>query len=354
MFRDIRRKAKLAGLPPGVVLPNVSKKSDVVKLTVVKYDKEHYHEWTGDDLGECPLLSQGEGCVWIHIQGMPHAKLFEQLTERYHIHPLTIEDITNASQRPKLEEFEHYQFVVLKSLTPIRQESKFKVGQMNLLLGKNFVISIQEDDNPLFHSLYARMQSTANQRMREQGSDYLFYRLMDIIVDYYFVALEAIGEEVDSIEENIISNPQPKSTRAIYRLKRRMLLLRKIIWPAREVVSHLLQAEEKFITPFTRVYFRDVYDHIAQAIDSVETFRDMLTNMLDIYLSSLTNRMNEIMKTLTIIATIFIPMTFVASVYGMNFNIPELQWRYGYFCAIGLMSSIAIVMLVYFRIKRWI
>jgi len=353
MFRDIRRKAKLAGLPPGIVLENEEQKHEPTKITVVQYSQEDYQEWKGEDLDACPLLSQGTGCLWIHIQGMPHNHLMEQLVKRYHLHPLTVEDITTSSQRPKVEEFEDYEFVTLQLLTP-HKKSQFTISQINLLLGKDYVISFQEVDSDFFSPIYKRLQSTSHQRMREQGSDYLFYRLIDIIVDYYFVVLEAVGGQIDEVEEKIIVNPKPQSTRKIYRLKRRMLVLRKIIWPAREVVSHLLQAEEKRISAFTRVYLRDTYDHIVQAIDTVETFRDMLTNMLDIYLSSLTNRMNEVMKTLTIIATIFIPMTFVASIYGMNFKIPEYQWNYGYYYALGIMAIIAIVMLIYFKKKRWI
>lgn len=353
MFRDIQKKAELVGLPPGA-LPAHNQKLGKAKITISHYSEQHYQEWTGEDLEECTLLNQAEGRIWINIQGPLHIKLIEQLTKQYKIHPLTIEDITNSSQRPKVEEFENYEFVALKLLTLSQNHTSFSVSQVNLLLGKDFLVSFQEDDTAIFSPIYERIRSTPHQRMREQGSDYLFYRLIDSIIDNYFIVLETLGNQIDEVEESIIANPKPQSTRSIYRLKRRILLLRKVIWPAREVISHLLQTEEKFITPFTRIYLRDVYDHVVQAIDSVETFRDMLSNMLDIYLSSLTNRMNEVMKTLTIIATIFIPMTFIASLYGMNFKIPELQWQYGYYYALGLMAIIAIVMLIYFRQRKWI
>jgi magnesium transporter len=200
-----------------------------------------------------------------------------------------------------------------------------------------------------------KLRNPGSQRLRKYGADYLVYRLIDTVVDQYFVVLEGLGELIEDVEEHIIAEPTQKNSSTIYRLKRQMLMLRKAIWPMREVISHLLQAEEKNISAHTRIYLRDVYDHTVQAIDTIEIFRDMLSGMLDMYLSSLTTRMNEIMKVLTIISTIFIPITFIASIYGMNFKyMPELQMHAGYPITLGLMAVVTIIMIIYFRVKKWL
>lgn len=206
----------------------------------------------------------------------------------------------------------------------------------------------------IFKKIQDKIKNNPKQRLREQAADYLFYRLIDAIIDQYFIVLEALGEYIDATETLIISAPTRAHIRRLYRLKRETLMLRKAIWPMREAVSHLSQLNEKFITQFTRLYLRDVYDHTMQAIDTIETYRDMLSSMLDVYLSSLTNRLNEVMKTLTVISTIFIPITFIASLYGMNFiNMPELKWQYGYITTLGVMFTIVIGMIIYFKKMKW-
>lgn len=355
MFRDIRKRARSAGLPPGTAqdLSSPGKKTRA-KLTVVNYTLQACQSWEGEELENCPLLQNKEGLTWINVQGITPS-IVSTLSQKYQLHPLTTEDIINMTQRPKVEEFPDYEFIALKILGETKKSSLFHVDQICLVLGDGFVLSFTSRETSLFAPIYERLQSGPNQRLRQHAADYLVYRILDTVVDQYFVVLETIGNLIDAVEEQIISDPQPQNTRSIYRLKKKMLLLRKSIWPAREVISHLLQVGEKRITAFTRLYLRDLYDHIVLAVDSVEIFRDMLTNMLDIYLSSLTNRMNEVMKTLTIIATIFIPMTFIASLYGMNFKyMPELNWHWGYAGALGMMGMLAAVMLIYFRSKKWL
>lgn len=354
MFRDLRKRAKRAKLPPGTVQDLNIPKTDKIRISATHYTEEAYQAWEGDQITSCPFLELEGGTTWIDVQGY-NAQVIKDVGRFYHLHPLTMEDIAHMEQRPKVEEFDNYEFITFKTLTSTQKGAEFKVGQVCIVLGSHFVITFSQHENSFFNVIDSRLKSGPFQRLRQHPGDYLVYRILDTIIDQYFVVLEAIGNKIDSLEEEIISKPQAKSTKAIYRLKKKMLVLRKSIWPAREIVSHLIQSEETLVTPFTRVYLRDLYDHIVLAIDSVETFRDMLSNMLDVYLSSLTNRMNEVMKTLTIIATIFIPMTFIASIYGMNFtHMPELTWRWGYFCTLLGMAAVAITMLTYFRIKKWI
>ncbi|RDI39047.1 magnesium/cobalt transporter CorA [Aquicella lusitana] len=355
MFSEVRKRARKAGQPPGTATYTGNKTPVKPVITVITYDADHAHEATGTRLEDClPEAHKPAGTIWVNIEGLS-TDVVTQVAKQFNLHPLTVEDILNVEQRPKIEEFDDYLFLTLKTLSWHPKESTFSVSQLSLVIGHDFVLSFQEADTSLFDVIAERLQSTSNQRMRQQGSDYLAYRLIDSVVDEYFVVLEAMGDQIETTEERIIKTPSPQSSRTLYRLKRQMLLLRKGIWPMREILGHLLHTEEKIITDFTRLYLRDVYDHTVQAIDTVETFRDMLSSMLDMYLSSLTNRMNEIMKTLTIIATIFIPITCIASIYGMNFtHMPGLRWYYSYAVVMGIMVLIAISMLLYFHRKKWI
>lgn len=352
---ELQKNIKKVGQPPGTPLYTGSKKQVATHLYVMSYTTDDFYECEGTDVEKCLSHTLPAGITWINVQGLQNMEVIGQLAKKYDIHPLTIEDILNVQQRPKVDEFSHYKFIILKTLSWKAKRQQFSTDQLSIILGKEFVLTFQETANPIFDGIIQRLKSDTNQRLRQQGSDYLAYRLMDTIVDYYFIVLEALGNKIDNIEEKIISHPVPQHTKTLYRLKRQMLSLRKSIWPMREVINHLLQVEEKLISSFTRIYLRDLYDHVVQAIDTVETFRDILSNLLDVYLSSLTNKMNEVMKTLTIIATIFIPLTFIASIYGMNFiHMPELHWRNGYYMVLSSMLIIAIGMLIYFRKKQWI
>ncbi|EKD54899.1 MAG: hypothetical protein ACD_60C00036G0011 [uncultured bacterium] len=355
MLPELRKRVKKAGQSPGTPIYTGSKKKFTPHLSVLIYTADHVYKAEGTRIEDCLPTEEQTGTTWINLQGLQDLSLVETLAKRYALHPLTVEDILNVHQRPKVEEFEHYEFITLKILIWHPLKLRFATEQLSIILGKDLLLSFQEGDTSIFTGIYERLCSGTNQRLRQQGSDYLMYRLMDTVVDYYFVVLEGLGNQIDKIEDRIISDPQPQNTRTLYRLKRQMLSLRKSIWPMREIVSHLLQAEEKLISSFTRIYIRDLHDHIMQAIDIVETFRDILSNLLDVYLSSLTNRMNEVMKILTIIATIFIPITFLASLYGMNFAyMPELQWHFGYYTVLGIMAAVVLSMLIYFRKKKWL
>lgn len=355
MFSEVRKRAKKVGQPPGTAMYTGTKHDMTPTIHVITYDENSCHEQSGTRLEDCLSETPASGITWVDVKGLNDVNLIEQISNRFNLHPLTVEDILNVEQRPKVDEFEAYLFITLKVLQWNHKKATFAIHQLSLVLGDKFVLSFHETDSTIFENVQQRLCSQKNQRMRQQGCDYLIYRLIDAAIDEYFIVLEALGDAIAAVEEDIIVTPQPQNSRAIYKLKRKMLLLRKAVWPMREVISHLLNLDSDIITKFTRIYLRDVYDHTVQSIDSIDTFRDMLSSMLDMYLSSLTNRMNEIMKTLTIITTIFIPITAIASIYGMNFaEIPGLKWHYGYPTAIASMVLIAIGMLIYFKRKKWI
>jgi len=355
LFAEIRKRAKKAGQMPGTPTYTGDKSTTLPTITVLNYNVDHCELKKGHQLDEVLDTTLVNGITWVNLDGLSDTALVSNLAKRFHLHPLTVEDILNVDQRPKVEEFEGYVFITLKILMAEDNLTPASTKQLSLILGKDFVISFQETNSTIFDAFLSRIQVDPNQRVRQQGSDYLAYRLIDIVVDQYFVVLETLGDQIEILEQRIITNATPKNARTIYRVKQDLLVLRKAIWPMREALGHLMHGEDNLITKFTRVYLRDVYDHTLQAIDALETFRDMLASMLDMYLSSLTNRMNEIMKTLTIITTIFIPITSIASIYGMNFaNMPGLQWRYGFTGVMIVMVLIAILMMIYFRKMKWV
>jgi magnesium transporter len=267
---------------------------------------------------------------------------------------LVIEDIVNPQQRPKMEDFGEYIYIVFKMLQYDEKENLIKIEQVSIIFGKNYAISFQEIKGDIFEPIRHRIRNGKG-RIRKMKSDYLAYSLMDTIVDNYYTILESLGDRIEEMEGKVVTDPKPETLQEIYGLKRDMIFLRKSVWPLREVINSLERDELPLIHKATRKFFRDVYDHTIQVIDTVETFRDMLIGMHDTYLSSISNRMNEIMKVLTIIATIFIPLTFITGVYGMNFAImPELKWRWAYFGVWGVILVIAVSMLIYFRRKKWL
>lgn len=354
MFSEVRKRASKAGQPPGTLIYTGEKNTNPPSITVVSYDGSDYQESTSTTLASCQLARKNHGVTWINIEGLYDLNLIQEIAKEFNLHPLTVEDILNVEQRPKVEEFEHYIFATLKVLLWNEKTSTFHTKQFSIVLGEHFVLSFQEIDTTLFDQLQKRLHNDAQQKLRQLGSDYLAYRLIDIVVDQYFVVLEALGDKIEKIEDHLLS-AKPQMSRSIYKLKRQILILRKAVWPTREMLSHLVHGDDKFIKSETRLYIRDVYDHTVQAIDTVETFRDMLSSMLDMYLSSLTNRMNEIMKTLTIITTIFIPITAISSFYGMNFiYIPGTHSDHGYLVTFIVMIIIAAIMIAYFKKKRWV
>ncbi len=354
LFSDLNHRVKKAGQSPGTAIYTGKKTNQPTVVTIIHYDAEHCAIKTASTFEAAVSDHVAFGNAWINVEGLADLSVIQSIAKQFNLHPLTVEDILNTTQRPKIEEFDNYTFIALRIFQPAEKNKLGATQQLSIILGKDFVLTFEESHSEMIEQIVTRLQGAVSQRLREQKSDYLVYRLIDAAIDAYFVVLEKLGDQIEGIEKDIIDSPTQKNMRMIYRMKRQLLMLRKIIWPLREVISHFLYEENSLVTRFTRLYLRDAYDHIAQAIDSVETFRDMLSNLLDVYLSSLSMRTNEIMKTLTIITTIFIPITAVASIYGMNLvDIPLMKSRSGFYVVAAVMVASVGAMLVYFRKKKW-
>jgi len=355
MRRLTKSRSATIGLPPGTLVHIGERKAEQARITVMEYDEAQFREEQLATPKAYTPATEPTIVTWINVDGLHQVEVLETLGERFGLHPLVVEDILNTDQRPKLEDYDEYLFVVLKSLYHRGPDStELEIEQISLVLGPNYVLSFQERVGDEFEPIRERIRSSKG-RVRKLGADYLAYNLIDSIVDQYFVVLEQIGDRVEFLEEELVASPTTETLHVIHQLKQELVFMRKSIWPLREVIGRLERDESSLIKETTEVYLRDVYDHTIQIIDTVETFRDIVSGLLDIYLSSLSTRMNEIMKVLTVIATIFIPLTFIPTVYGMNFHyMPELQWHWGYFTVWGIMVAIAAMMILYFRRKGWL
>jgi magnesium transporter len=354
MQRLIKKRSPKVGLPPGTLVHIGEKKVEKARITIMDYDETNLEEKEAKTIEESYPFKDKPTVTWINIDGLHEVEIIEKLGSHFGLHPLLLEDILNTDQRPKMEDYGDYIFVVLKMLYPGENKDEIEAEQVSLILGSNFVISLQESEGDVFNPIRDRIRKNKG-RIRKAGADYLAYALLDAIVDNYFLILENVGEKIEDTEQQLAANPSPETLQYIRELKSEMIFLRKSIWPLRELISGLERGESTLIHESTGAYLRDVYDHTIQVIDTVESYRDMISGMVDIYLSSISNKMNEVMKVLTIFASIFIPLTFVAGVYGMNFEfMPELTWRWGYFAFLGFMALVGITLVVYFKRKRWL
>jgi magnesium transporter len=350
----LKKGSKKAGLPPGTVVFVGEKKVEEIRITIIDYDENQYAEKEVKNIEECFSYKDTPSISWINIDGVHQVDIIEKLGAHFVLHPLLQEDVVNTHQRPKFDEFEDHLFIVLRMFFLNEEENELQGEQISLIVGATFVISFQERQGDVFDQVRERLRNGKG-RIRKKGSDYLAYSLIDAIVDSYYSILEGLGENIESLQEQMVSEPKQEDLQIIQHIKRDMLYFRKSVWPLREVISGLARSESTLIKEDVLVYIRDVYDHVIQAIDTIETFRDMLSAMLDIYLSSVGNRMNQVMKVLTIIATIFIPMTFLAGIYGMNFKyMPELEWRYAYLVFWLVVVTVFIIMIALFKKKKWL
>jgi magnesium transporter len=339
------------GTAPGTLTP-LPGRSSTVRVTVMDYGPEHVTEKEVARIEDLFPFRDTASVTWINVEGLSDVGLLENLGEHFKLHPLSLEDVLNCGQRPKVEDYDDYQFVVLKSLHV--GDPGLATEQISLFLGSNYVITLQEVPGDSFDPVRERIRKGKGQ-IRRAGPDYLAYALIDALVDEFFPVLEQYGERIEELEDVLVDQPSPDAVRQIHALKRDLLILRRVAWPERDLVNALLRAESPLIHQETKVFLRDCYDHMVQAMDMIETYRELAGGMLDVYLSSVSNRMNEIMKVLTIISTIFIPLTFIAGVYGMNFDhMPELHWRHGYFYCLGLMLALGVALVAYFRRKGWL
>ncbi|UCE06057.1 MAG: magnesium/cobalt transporter CorA [bacterium] len=354
MQNIIKKRSKKTGLPPGTLVHIGKRKVEKVKITYVQYDKTKFQEKEVQTLDECFPVKKKPVFTWINIDGLHQIEIIDKLGKQLNIHSLLLEDIVNTDQRPKIELFEDYLFIVMKMLYYNKKNKNIESEQIGFILNSNLVISFQEKETDVFDNIKERMKNSKS-RIRQKGTDFLVYVLMDAIVDNYFIVLEKLEQEIELLDEELMINPKTEIFNSIHKLKREMIMMHRSIWPLREVISRLEKGEFSLIHESTIIYLRDVYDHIIQIIETNDIFREIVTDMLDTYLSSVSNRMNEIMKVLTMIATLFMPLTFIAGIYGMNFKyMPELEWRWGYFSIIFIMLVITTGMITYFRKKKWL
>ncbi len=340
------------GAPPGTIMYSGKGTTEKAKITLIEYNETELIEKAFYDFSEC-LESVKPGMVkWIDVDGIHNVELIEKIGKHFKIHPLTLEDIANTNQRSKFEDYDSYVVSITKMI--YYNNGEIKSEQLSIILMEGMVISFQEiDGGDAFDMIRNRIRQGKG-RIRKMGADYLAYALLDAVVDCYFNVLEKFGDRIELLEEELMKEPSKQTLKQLYHMKREMIFLRKAVWPMRELISNLERSETELIKPSTDIYLRDLHDHSVRVIDSVETFRDLLSGMMDIYLSSVSNRMNEVMKVLTIITTIFVPVTFIVGVYGMNFDfMPELHSQWGYPLTWLVIITTIVSLLVYFRRKKW-
>lgn len=355
------KRSQKTGLPPGTLMYIGDKSAQATHLSVIDYDVTTLREKQITKLDELEPFLTSQTVTWLNVDGLKDILLLETLGKKFNLHTLTLEDILHTEQRPKFEEFDDYLYIVLKMLTYDTTKGDIQSEQVSFIITANCVVTFQEDHEGDVMEVIRERIRTAKGRVRKRGSDYLAYALLDAIVDHYFVILENLSEKIDRLEDKILNQPNVNVLNQLNKLKRQMIWLRKSIWPVREIIASLERNLSPLIQGSTKVYLRDLYDHTVQVMDTIETFRDILSGLLEVYLSSSSNRMNAVMKVLTIITTIFMPLTFVAGIYGMNFdparspwNMPELNWYWGYPFSLSIMAIITLIMIWYFKKKEWL
>ena len=345
------------GTPPSTLTGAPPSKAAPEKIRLISYDPAEIRIREGVDPADCAECLQKGGVTWAHVQGHPGEATLRNLGAIFDLHDLALEDVLNTGQRPKVESFDDQLFVVMS--LPLMREGRVYVDQVSLFLGGNFLVSFCVGDPAFFEPIVHRLQVKGGS-LRARGPDYLLYTLIDMVIDQGFPVLESFGLQLEEIEDEILEASGRDTVAKIHAIKRELILLRRMLWPQREVVSRLMRAENALIEPGTVVYLRDCYDHSIQVMDLMETYRDVTGSMLDIYLSSVSNRMNDIMRVLTVIATVFIPLTFITGIYGMNFeraagpwNMPELGWAFGYPLIWLVMILVVVAMVIFFRRRGW-
>lgn len=355
-----KRISKKIGMRPGAVVYVGKETEEPVVISAIDYSERDLKTEAAIDVTRAIQYKETSTMSWINVNGIHDSSLVEQLGATFEIHPLVLEDIVNTGQRPTFDDSKDYVFVTLKMLLGFDDNGDIKSEQVSVLFGKKWVLTFQETGEDVFDSVRQRLIKT-EPRVRFMSSDYLAYTLIDAIVDHYFLVLEDIGAQIDAIDDSVSDNPAPSDLESIRKLKKQLIFMRKAVWPMREVISGLDRIENKLITDTVDPYLRDLYEHIVQVIDTIETYRDLVSGLLDLYHTGVSNRMNEIMKVLTIFASIFIPLGFLAGVYGMNFdtsaspfNLPELGLPYGYILFWCLAASIGGGLFLFFRRKKWL
>lgn len=348
------------GAAPGSVEFRGEKRLEEIQLTIHDYDESSFNTIPIDEIeSSLPYLKEST-VTWIKVNGLHDVEKMKTIWDFFDIHPLAREDIVNPAQRPKIDVYDDHLFIVTRGISfKDEVEEQLESEQICVILGKNYVLSFQETDKPIFDPVIKRL-TTGSPRIRKSGSDYLAYALVDTVVDHYYHAMDLIGDQIENLEEEIIKEANEENLHRIHHIRRALIQFRKSVWSLRDALNSLIRDDTTFFKKETKIYLRDVYDHVVQIIDTLENYREMIFGIYDMYMSTLSNKMNEVMKVLTVIATIFIPLTFIAGIYGMNFNpdaspwnMPELEWYYGYPFSFFLMLLMAAGMLYYFRKKNW-
>jgi magnesium transporter len=348
------------GTIPGTLELSDNQRDEQVSITVHEYDKDHADSVPVEEIEECASYLNKSSKTWIQVQGLGEIEKVRSICSYFDLHPLIQEDIINTVQRPKAEEYKRCVFIVMRMLRYSPEQQSVETEQVSIIIGLNYILSFQETDQPVFKPIIERIRNGKG-RIREAGRDYLAYALIDTITDQYFMHLNDLNVQLEQIEDELIEKPNNYTLQKIHTVRKDLSFTRRSLWPTRDMLYMLTRTETKLIEDSTKIYLRDVHDHMVQILDNLESFRDMSIRMYDMYMSDVSNKMNEVMKVLTIIATIFIPLTFIAGVYGMNFNpekspfnMPELNWYWGYIGCLAVMLAIAIIMIIYFRRKEWL
>lgn len=354
------RRRKKPGSAPGTVEHVGEQHVEEIAITVLDFDQDHLEAITIDAIKECKPYVEKPSKTWIKVEGLHDIEKLKSIWSYFDLHPLIQEDIVNTHQRPKVEQYDNCLFIVMRMLSYSPEHETIDNEQVSIIIGNDFVLSFQETDRPIFQPVIDRL-NIPNTRIRTHGPDYLAYTLIDNMTDYYFSLLDGLGEQMEAVEDELMGEPNEGTFQKIHDLRKDIISSRKAIWPTRDMLNSLIRDESAFVKQDTKIFIRDVYDHLVQIIDNIENYRDMVMGMHDMYMSHVSNKMNEVMKVLTIIATIFIPLTFLAGIYGMNFNpeaspynMPELNWYWGYPAFWVVTIVIAILMIVYFRRKEWL
>ncbi|HRG37037.1 MAG TPA: magnesium/cobalt transporter CorA [Bacteroidia bacterium] len=351
--RHKKSKNHKIGAPPGTVIYSGEEQTGRVKITLIEYNETEFVEKDFYDLSECLQSIDSKLVRWMNVDGVHKTELIEAIGKQFNIHPLTLEDIVNTNQRAKFEDYDNYVVAMMKMIDYANEELRSE--QLSVVLLNGVVISFQEPNGGDAFDLIRTRIRQGKGRIRKMGADYLAYALIDAVVDCYFTILEKIGDKIEVLEDGLITDPDKTTVEQLHNMKREMIFVRKAVWPMRELISNMQRCENELIKESTDIYLRDVHDHAIRVIDTIETYRDLLSGMMDVYLSSVSNKMNEVMKILTIITTIFVPVTFIAGVYGMNFDyMPELHSKWGYPAVWFVMLLIIALLVTYFKRKKWL
>lgn len=352
-FKKKTRASNKLGLPPGSIIYVGEKKVDKVKITLTEYDEANVETCEIKSVDEIDPFTDTPQVTWVSVCGLHETEFLMQIGERFKVHPLVLEDILNTETRPKIEITDDYLFIVMKLITYNAEHKILESEQVSFILGKSFVFSFMERNDEIFNPIKERIKNQLG-KVRKKGSDYLLYVLMDVVVDQFFLALEKVDERIESLDDEVLNAPEKSQVEKIYNLKNLLLMLRRSAAPMREIVNQLIKDDSDLIDDSTEPYLRDLYDHTIHISESIELQREITTGLMETYLSMMSNKMNEVMKVLTVIATIFIPLTFIVGIYGMNFpNMPEMGWPWAYFAVWGVMIGVVIAMIFYFRKKDW-